>query len=216
MVNYPNYRDLFTTTLLCSEWFSTMGFITIKPPFGIICLELFSSILSNFKWFWIKKYWPFDPQKWFQMAFLESVVPPQIHQAFILGPWFFTWLEHGTLGPQQKIHFSILKSWTSHDFDMYTPGKLTWHHELILGRSLGFRGGKAWIEKKSIPTWKMAWKWSGQIGAFNFQPNKLSRCPGLPVISPEVNGVWMVCFWGPVIPNLTFGDLEAYGRGLVR
>ena len=24
--------------------------------------------------------------------------------------------------------------------------------------------------------------------------------PSLPVIPPEVNGVWMVCFWGPVIP----------------
>ena len=23
------------------------------------------------------------------------------------------------------------------------------------------------------------------------------ECPSLPVIPPEVNGVWMVCFWGP-------------------
>ena len=41
--------------------------------------------------------------------------------------------------------------------------------------------------------------------------------PSLPVIPLEVNGVWMVCFWGPVIhPHQVFGSLGYRTGGILR
>ena len=48
-----------------------------------------------------------------------------------------------------------------------------------------------------------------KIDCFEHCSNEIND-PSLPVIPAEVNGVWMVCFWGPFIhpPALVFGSLR--------
>ena len=145
----PNYRDLFTTTLL---WFVTsdlhflpwaMGFITIKPPFGSIWDNMFGTF-KHLQRFEMVLDWNIDLliPKMISMGFIESVVPPKFIRLIL--DMIFHMAATGTLGPQEKMHFS---SWTSHDIIIYTPGKPTLHRELILGWSLGIRGNQSQPEK---------------------------------------------------------------------
>ena len=69
------------------------------------------------------------------------------------------------------------------------------------------RRGHHFFRQLEIPSFR-AWNswWISVAESFGIQtiPPAIGWILGLPVILPEVNGIWMVCFWGagPVIPHV--------------